>query len=289
MVELFKINYEGLLSFSNHITMIEDKMFLGRLDICKVYIPLSVISIGTNAFSNCMNITNVFIGENLQSIGDSAFKGCNKLDSIYIPKSVSFIADNVFDDCKGNGKKFIYIHGYKGSYAEKYASKKSFIKFIKLVSEEEIAEATCKFDNGIELEKQVEIFKEASENKNDLFVNFKGNLYMAVAHLTGRGIEQNINESTCYSDTAYKLLLNASSIVKDETKEQIESLENKLFDYGYEFSTWLQGIIKLINLEILTPIEAKEKLYPEEISLEEAFALQAKSEYDENIVEKIIK
>ncbi len=288
MVELFIINNEGVVSFPNHPTMIEDKIFEGRLDVSKVNIPSSVISIGAYAFSNCKNITNVFIGENLQSIGDNAFKGCNKLNSIYIPKSVNYIAENAFDDCKGNGKEFIYIHGYMGSYIEEYVSKKPFIQFIKLVSEEEIDEAICKFDNGIELEKQVEIFKEASENKYNLFISFKGNLYMAIALLIGRGINQNIKEATFYSDTAYNILLNETSLIKDETKEKMESLEKKLYDYGYEFSTWLQSITKLINLEIMTPLEAKEKLYPEEISIEEAFALQGKSEYDENIVEKLL-
>lgn len=288
MEELFKISNKGELSFPTHPVLIEDKRFAERLDIVEVNIPSSVLSIGVYAFENCKNISNVFIGENLQSIGDSAFKGCNKIEGIYIPKSVSYIADNAFDECRSGDNSHLYIYGYKGSYAEEYAKKKSFIKFIKLVSEEEINEAIAKYDNRIDLDKQIQIFKEAIENNYNLIVSFKGNLYMAIAQLLGRGTEQNIKVATDYSNKSYNILHNVSSLIKDETREQKEKIEKKFFDIGYEFSEWLRNMIKLINLKMLTPLDVKAELYPQELSIEEAFALEASMENDENIIEKLL-
>jgi len=63
-----------------------------------VIIPVSIISISNNAFSNC-TLTSVTIPTSVTSIGNSAFESCAKLTSVTIPASVVSIGDWAFNCC----------------------------------------------------------------------------------------------------------------------------------------------------------------------------------------------
>ncbi|MDE5924830.1 MAG: leucine-rich repeat domain-containing protein, partial [Muribaculaceae bacterium] len=60
-----------------------------------------VISIGREAFRDCIGLTSVTIPDSVTSIGEGAFKGCFGLTSILIPDSVTYIGDSAFDSCIG--------------------------------------------------------------------------------------------------------------------------------------------------------------------------------------------
>ena len=60
-------------------------------------IPNSVISIGNDAFYDCLNLTSVMIPNSVTSIGDMAFRGCNSLTNATINSSVT--GDFTFFEC----------------------------------------------------------------------------------------------------------------------------------------------------------------------------------------------
>jgi hypothetical protein len=62
-------------------------------------IPLSVTSIGGNAFRDCSNLSSVTIPDSVTNIEEGAFSSCTSLASVTIPKSVTRIWYGAFRDC----------------------------------------------------------------------------------------------------------------------------------------------------------------------------------------------
>ena len=85
------------------VTSIEDRAFCplirNRNLLTSVTIPSSVISIGSQAFANCMSLTSITILSSVISIGSQAFDKCMSLTSITIGSSVTSIGDHAFDGC----------------------------------------------------------------------------------------------------------------------------------------------------------------------------------------------
>lgn len=74
----------------------------GRRDapVQTVTIPISVTSIGYEAFYYCDNLTSITIPNSVTSIGEKAFYSCDNLTSITIPNSVTSIGYVAFYSCK---------------------------------------------------------------------------------------------------------------------------------------------------------------------------------------------
>ena len=67
----------------------------------ELYVPSTVKSINSNAFSGCTSLKNISFDENssLISIGNYAFSGCTALESISLPNSVNFCGEGCFTNC----------------------------------------------------------------------------------------------------------------------------------------------------------------------------------------------
>ena len=67
--------------------------------LLRVTLPNSVTSIGQQAFWNCLNLGTITIPNSVTSIGIKAFSDCYSLKGISIPSSVTSIGNNAFQHC----------------------------------------------------------------------------------------------------------------------------------------------------------------------------------------------
>jgi hypothetical protein len=70
-------------------------------------IPDTVLSIDSEAFSQCKDLTSIVFPGNLKTIGCQAFENCSSLNSIIIPESVIGMGYRMFSNC--SGLKSIYM------------------------------------------------------------------------------------------------------------------------------------------------------------------------------------
>ena len=73
--------------------------FYGCVDITDIVLPVSMTSIGQQAFRYCTMLKNVNIPRNVTNIGSLAFARCNSLISITIPSGITNINTYTFEDC----------------------------------------------------------------------------------------------------------------------------------------------------------------------------------------------
>ena len=66
----------------------------------EITIPDSVVMIGKLAFYECLNLSRLILSNSLVSISDEAFMGCRNLTKISIPPSVRRIGNMAFYNCK---------------------------------------------------------------------------------------------------------------------------------------------------------------------------------------------
>lgn len=93
---------EGTAGAYNYVyaaNEIPNEGFKSRYKLQSITLPLSVTSIGSQAFGNCTNLKSVTLAPSLTSIGVSAFEGCNNLTFIEIPASVKSIPNKAFKSC----------------------------------------------------------------------------------------------------------------------------------------------------------------------------------------------
>lgn len=74
----------------------------------EIQIPVSVETIGTNAFHNCQDLESITLPASLETIESSAFSSCRKLSEIKLPASLKAIQSYVFDDCSSLETVFYY-------------------------------------------------------------------------------------------------------------------------------------------------------------------------------------
>ena len=81
------------------VTSIDNEVFSYNLDLVKVVIPDSIITIGESAFYDCENLENVTLSKNITSIEFGTFGMCYKLENISIGNKVEKIGQQAFQCC----------------------------------------------------------------------------------------------------------------------------------------------------------------------------------------------
>ncbi len=112
--------------------------FSDRKEIKSVVIENGVLSLGDNAFYDCIGIKSVSLPTSLENIGKYAFWNCNSLESVTVPKSVKHIGYNAFSYTAyyNNGKNWDYGVLYIGDC---------------LVATNDNLEGSCKIKSGTRL------------------------------------------------------------------------------------------------------------------------------------------
>ena len=81
------------------VTAIGETAFWSQF-ITGVVMPDSVVTIGRDAFMDCIELQSVTFSNSLTEIGLWAFRNCEKLESVALPGSLTLIDGGVFGGCK---------------------------------------------------------------------------------------------------------------------------------------------------------------------------------------------
>ena len=108
-----------------YLTSIGEWAFYGCSSLEQVQLPAYLTSIGKYAFSDCSSLEQVQIPDSVKSIGEYAFFGCTNLTKVQIPASVTSIDDAAFSNSSKYSSPDLVLYVEPGSYAEKWAQKKS--------------------------------------------------------------------------------------------------------------------------------------------------------------------
>ena len=109
-----RYNYVRSIYMPNSVKSIGSGAFSSCIFLSNIDMPNSVISIGDYAFMDCSVLSNLVIPDGVISIGCGAFWKCNSLSSIVIPKSVKKMKGNPFMCWNGKLKVFSTMFTYVG-------------------------------------------------------------------------------------------------------------------------------------------------------------------------------
>ena len=86
------------ISIPEKVTEIQPKTFYSCDELQAVVIP-NIVSIGNDAFVDCLKLTDLQLPDSLVSISSGAFLACKSITRINIPAGVNNIEENAFDQC----------------------------------------------------------------------------------------------------------------------------------------------------------------------------------------------
>lgn len=87
----------GHVDIDDNIVTIGHEAFCDCIELQSITFPFSLIEIQSGAFADCKNLTRVDFNEGIEIIGECAFLGCDKLEKVVIPNSVKEIK-HAFDN-----------------------------------------------------------------------------------------------------------------------------------------------------------------------------------------------
>ena len=88
----------GRVEFAADVTSVGSG-FSGKTGVTSIFLPNSVTSIGTSAFTQCKSLSSCTIPSGVTSIGNQAFHTCSAMTTIDIPSGVTSIGENAFFYC----------------------------------------------------------------------------------------------------------------------------------------------------------------------------------------------
>lgn len=87
------------LSLPEHLNELGESAFEGCNSIRVPKFPNNLATIGARVFAECKEITHIDLGAETLSIGKEAFKGCKSMTYAKLPKKLSEIGEGAFEDC----------------------------------------------------------------------------------------------------------------------------------------------------------------------------------------------
>ena len=90
------------ITFNGKVTGLGQMFFAqanGNFSVTSIYIPDSVVTIGSDCFNSCIDLISIVIPDSVVTIGNTCFNRCTGLTSVVIPASVESIGYSCFSDC----------------------------------------------------------------------------------------------------------------------------------------------------------------------------------------------
>lgn len=97
LIKTIKTSLEEYKVSDNTIFIRNDAFCLS--DIKHLFLPNSVIAIGSSGFNCCYKMQTIIVSECLKFIGAGAFSSCYRLKSFVFPESLKFIESDAFNGC----------------------------------------------------------------------------------------------------------------------------------------------------------------------------------------------
>ncbi len=91
--------FKGTVNVSEGSLVIEPYTFSDDIELTRVILPSTIVSIGKGAFSGCTVLTGIVLQDSLTSIDSEAFHNCSSLTSISIPNGITELSSSVFSGC----------------------------------------------------------------------------------------------------------------------------------------------------------------------------------------------
>lgn len=88
----------GAIEVPLGIKRIGENAFYGT-NITSASLPSTLLSIGSNAFSNCVSLAEVKFTKGLKEIGSNAFSSCTKLTNVTLPNTIEKLGTGTFFNC----------------------------------------------------------------------------------------------------------------------------------------------------------------------------------------------
>ena len=96
------LKYEGtdsVVVIPDGVVKIGKNAFYGNKTVTEVTMPNTVVSVGEDAFEECIKLKTVKFSEKLERIESSAFKKCKALTEVVLPETLSYIGWGAFASC----------------------------------------------------------------------------------------------------------------------------------------------------------------------------------------------
>lgn len=81
------------------VTNIRFSTFNSCTNLSDVFLPDSIVELGSQAFDGCSNLKNISLSDNLQKIGYAGFRNCIYLEDISLPNKMATLDERVFEGC----------------------------------------------------------------------------------------------------------------------------------------------------------------------------------------------
>ena len=87
------------LSKIKNMEEVPARVFVGKENLVKIYLPETIEKINSEAFYDCKNLVSIEFPKSVKSIDADAFRSCKSLETIKFNSNISVISNRAFSEC----------------------------------------------------------------------------------------------------------------------------------------------------------------------------------------------